>query len=75
MSRRDKKNIFNFISDLIMQNREGIRYLSTRYIASHTNLTMDRVSYICSIHENIYLSVGEKEDMWGVKGLSGRGGM
>ena len=42
----------------------GEAYRSTRAIASWTNLTEDRVRYICSIHEKIYLSTGPKEDLW-----------
>lgn len=68
----EKRRVYNWMSSLIKENREGIRYLSTRSIASHNNLTEDRARYICSIHKNIYLSTGEKEDMWGVQGLSGR---
>jgi len=45
-------------------NENGNRYRSTRTIASWNNLTEDRVRYICSIHEKVYLSTGTKEDMW-----------
>lgn len=48
------------------------RFKTTRSIASWNNLTEDRVRYICSIDERIYLSTGEKEDVWGVYGVSGR---
>src|SRR5450759_1175428 len=47
-------------------NEDGNQYRSTRAIASWNNLTEDRTRYICSIHEKIYLSTGEKEDMWGL---------
>jgi hypothetical protein len=68
----EKRRIYRWMKDVISQNKDGIRYLSTRKIASHNNLTEDRVRYICSIHEYIYLSTGEKEGIWGVKDLSGR---
>ncbi len=68
----EKRRVYNWMSRLLRDNREGIGYLSTRNIASHNDLTEDRARYICSIHKNIYLSTGEKEDMWGMKGLSGR---
>lgn len=42
------------------------RYRSTRAIASHTNLTMDRVRYICSCHKKVHLSTGKEEDRWSV---------
>jgi len=51
------------------RDAENERHRSTRAIASYTNLTEDRVRYICSIHEEIYLSTGEKPDMWGVYGI------
>lgn len=72
---RDRKRVYKWMHNEIGENGEGNRYLSIRHIASHTNLTEDRVRYICSIHQDIYLSTGKKEDMWGVEGLSGRGGI
>lgn len=42
----------------------GSQFRSTRTIASWNNLTEDRVRYICSIHDSIFLSTGEIEDMW-----------
>ena len=51
----------------------GKRFRSTRAIASHTNLTQDRVRYICSIHADIYLSTGEEDDMWGLHSINPRG--
>jgi hypothetical protein len=47
-------------------DEQGNRYRSTRAIASWCNLTEDRVRYLCSHHKNIYLSTGEKEDMWSI---------
>ena len=44
----------------------GQQFRSTQAIASWNNLTEDRVRYICSLDERIFLSTGEKEDMWGV---------
>ena len=59
----DKRSVYNWLKNNT-KNDEGKRYRSTRAIASWTNLTEDRVRYICSIHRKIYLSTGEKEDMW-----------
>ena len=42
----------------------GNRYRSTRAIASHNNLTQDRVRFICSHSEMIFLSTGTQDDMW-----------
>jgi hypothetical protein len=72
LERRDKKRIFDWMHIKISSDQKGIKYLSTRTVASYTNLTEDRVRYICSVHECIYLSTGEHEDMWGIKELSGR---
>jgi hypothetical protein len=43
---------------------DGKRYRSTRAIASWNNLTEDRVRYVCSLHDQIYLSTGPQEDLW-----------
>lgn len=42
------------------------KYRSTRAIASWNNLTEDRTRYVCSVDKRIYLSTGEKEDMWSI---------
>lgn len=57
----------NAIYKWLQQNtsdEKGNRYRSTRAIASWCNLTQDRVRYLCSHDERIYLSTGAKEDMW-----------
>lgn len=58
-----KRRIHNWLKENT-SNEDGNQYRSTRAIASWNNLTEDRVRYICSIHEKIYLSTGQKEDMW-----------
>jgi len=47
-------------------NEPGSQFRSSRTIASWNNLTQERVRYICSIDKRIFLSTGEKEDMWGI---------
>ena len=42
------------------------QFRSTRAIASWNNLTEDRVRYLCSIDKRIFLSTGEKENIWGI---------
>ena len=42
------------------------QFRSTRAIASWNNLTEDRVRHICSIDKRIFLSTGDKENMWGI---------
>ena len=58
-----KRRVYNWLKENTT-NEEGNQYRSTRAIASWANLTEDRVRYICSIHKEIYLSTGQKEDMW-----------
>jgi hypothetical protein len=43
---------------------EDEAFRSTRAIASWCNLTEERVRYICSIDKRIFLSTGDKEDLW-----------
>ena len=59
----DSKKVYNFLMWDI-ENYEGYRFRSTKAIASNTNLTIDRVRYVCSKHEKIYMSTGERDDMW-----------
>ncbi len=47
-------------------NEPGEQFRSSRAIASWNNLTQERVRYICSADKRIFLSTGEKEDMWGI---------
>ncbi len=44
----------------------GDQFKSTRAIASWNNITEDRVRHICSRDKRIFLSTGEKQDMWGI---------
>lgn len=66
---RDKKRVYKWLNEVHMKDK-NYEYRSTRTIASWTNLTEDRVRYICSIHKKIHLSVGEKEDSWKLKNNS-----
>ncbi len=61
----DKQRVYKWLCKVIPDNNEK-KFRSTRAIASHNNLTEDRVRYICSRHKIIYLSTGEAEDMWGI---------
>jgi hypothetical protein len=47
-------------------NEPGDQFRSSRAIASWNNLTQERVRYICSVDKRIFLSTGEKDDMWGI---------
>jgi hypothetical protein len=59
-----KRRVYNWLKAHISAAEGGKRFRSTKTIASWNNLTEDRVRYICSIHEKIYLSTGEQEDRW-----------
>lgn len=61
----DSKVIYEWLQNNTSDER-GKRFRSTRAIASWCNLTEDRVRYLCSHNEKIYLSSSEREDMWSV---------
>ena len=48
------------------EDKDGDRFRSTRAIASWNNLSEDRVRYLCSVDERIFLSTGKKEDLWSI---------
>jgi hypothetical protein len=68
----EKRRVYNWLKTAT-KDEDGKRYRSTRAIASWNNLTEDRVRYICSEHEEIYLSTGEKVDMWSLYERGDRG--
>jgi hypothetical protein len=61
----EKERVYKWLKENT-SNEPGKQFRSTRAIASWNNLTEDRVRYICSIHDKIFLSTGEREDMWGI---------
>lgn len=61
--RRDSRIVFDWMTEQASP-RHGWKFRSTRSIASHTNLTEDRVRYLCSTCKNIALSTGKEDDMW-----------
>lgn len=55
------------VYDWLVKNCENIKgkeYRTTRTISSWTNLTEDRVRYLCSKNKKIRLSTGPEEDRW-----------
>jgi hypothetical protein len=58
-----KRRVYNWLKENT-SSEDGMKYRSTRTIASWNNLTEDRVRYICSIHKKIHLSTGPNEDIW-----------
>ena len=61
-----KRRVYNWLYKET-KHKDSKKWRTTRAIASYNYLTEDRVRYICSIHEKIVLSTGEKEDLWGLK--------
>ena len=62
---KDKRQLYEWLKAKT-QNEAGRQFRSTRAIASWNNLTEERVRYVCSIHDKIFLSTGDKEDIWGI---------
>ena len=61
---RDAKRIYSWLHANSDKEREPFR--STRAIASHNNLTEDRVRYVCSHDPRIKLSTGKDDGMWSI---------
>lgn len=68
---RDTKKIEYWLSENTFPNSgTEEKWRTSRAIASHNDLTEDRVAYICSKSEKIVLSTAQShrtEEMWGVK--------
>lgn len=67
IERKHKKRVYGWLK--AHTNREGPQFRSTRAIASHNDLTEDRIRYICSIDDRIHLSTGPEKDKWGLKAI------
>ena len=68
-----KKRVYRWLKEST-EGEDSNKFRSTRAIASWNNITEDRVRYICSIHDKIFLSTGQREDMWSVHGRGERTG-
>lgn len=65
-NRRDSDSIYRWLeSESKVAGSADFR--STRAIASHTNLTEERVRIVCSAHPKIHLSTGTQPDLWTLK--------
>ena len=64
--RRDVKRVIGWL-EKVSAPEGADPWRSTHAIASYTNLTEDRVRYVCSESEKIVRSSGEKET-WGLLG-------
>ena len=63
-TRQDAKRIYGWL--LANSDKDQEPFRSTRAIASHNNLTEDRVRFVCSHDPRIKLSTGNDEGMWSV---------
>jgi hypothetical protein len=61
---RDAQLIYDWLQANSDKEKEPFR--STRAIASHNNLTEDRVRFVCSHDPRIKLSTGKDEGMWSI---------
>lgn len=64
--RRDSKTIYQWLESE-SKIPGSLDYRTTRAIASHTNLTEERVRLVCSVHPKIHLSTGTNPDLWTIK--------
>ena len=62
---RESYRIYHWL-DKVTSPKDGKRWRSTVAIASHTNLTEDRVRILCSRHKMIIRS-SKKNEVWGIK--------
>lgn len=63
--RRDGNRVYKWLHQNT-EDLEGKRFRTTRTIASYTDLSQDRVRFVCSRDPRIKLSTGQKEDVWGL---------
>ena len=79
--RRDKKRVYNWLYEKTKQyGRLGVgtpfddpHWISTIDIAFYTNLTPNRVRYICSVHKEIIPK--RKKDIWPNESLDEKWGI
>ncbi len=68
---RDTKKVVHWLTQNTAPNsKTNQKWRSTRAIASHNNLTEERVRYIASYSNSIVLDTSEanrNEEMWGIK--------
>lgn len=65
VEQRERERVYGWIRGNT-SDEDGNNFRSTRAIASHNNLTMDRVRYLASVDERIFMSTGNNEDMWSI---------
>ena len=64
---RHKKRIYKWLEKGIKSELPICDFRSSYIIARYTNLTKDRVCYICAIHPNIRERLGkDSEDTWNI---------
>lgn len=65
--KRDRKRIHAYMRTQIPKAHT---YLSTKNIASNTNLSPQRVEDVCHNFDKVKYSTGEKDDRWGLREYS-----
>jgi hypothetical protein len=66
IDKRDTKRVLDWMKGNAGEHANW-PFRTTRVIASHNNLTEDRVRYVCSHCPEIYMSRGMNEDRWTLK--------
>lgn len=66
VDKRDTKRVLDWMNKNAGEHANW-PFRTTRIIASHNNLTEDRVRYVCSHCPEIYMSRGLNEDLWTLK--------
>lgn len=66
LDRRDANRVVKWLKEVTADQGE-YRWRTTRAISSFTNLTQDRVRFVCSQDERIRLSTGDEHEAWGLR--------
>ena len=66
VDKRDTKRVLDWMNKNAGEHANW-PFRTTRIIASHNNMTEDRVRYVCSHCPEIYMSRGLNEDLWTLK--------
>ncbi|MEW5769921.1 MAG: hypothetical protein AB1831_06085 [Pseudomonadota bacterium] len=67
---RERRRVYKWLDNVTLPP-QAKKWRSTRSISSFTDITEDRVRYLCSRHPKIKLSTGDKE-LWGIDGRARR---
>lgn len=68
----DENSIYAWLKESSSKDG-GNTFRTTRAIASHCNLTEERVRSVCSKSRRIFLSTGKKGDLWSIHSRTSKG--